>query len=106
MDIGAGGQGGVRYGTASGRWILLATVLGSALTFLDMSVISVALPHIGRDLDSSTAGLQWAVNGYTLTLASLILLCGALGDRLGRRRGVIAGALWFPLACRASAAPC
>ena len=53
---------------------------------LDGTVVNVALPAIGRDLDAAIGGLQWIVNGYTLTLAALILLGGSLGDRFGRRR--------------------
>ena len=55
------------------------------MVFLDGTVVNVALPAIGDDFDSTTASLQWILNGYTLTLAALILLGGALGT-LGRRR--------------------
>jgi EmrB/QacA subfamily drug resistance transporter len=58
----------------------------------------VALPSIGRELDSSLSGLQWTVTGYTLTLASLILLGGSLGDRFGRRRVFLIGVCWFAAA--------
>lgn len=73
-------------GTAAGRWVLLATVLGSGLVMIDGTVVNVALPHIGADLGAGFGGLQWVVNAYTLTLASLILLGGSLGDQFGRRR--------------------
>ena len=56
------------------------------MAFLDGTVVNVALPTIGEDLNASTSALQWILNGYLLTLASLILLGGSLGDRLGRRR--------------------
>jgi EmrB/QacA subfamily drug resistance transporter len=88
----------VRYGEPAGRWVLLATVLGSALTFIDMTVVNVALPHIGTDFHASAASLQWTVNGYSLSLASLILLGGSLGDRFGRRRVFLIGATWFAAA--------
>ena len=88
----------VRLGTPQGRWVVLATVLASAAAFLDSSAVNVALPTIGRDLDSSLAGLQWVVTGYTLALAALILLGGALGDRYGRRRVFVVGVAWFALA--------
>ena len=55
-------------------------------------------PAIGGDLDAGLAGLQWTVNGYTLTLASLILLGGSLGDRFGRRRVFVVGVVWFAVA--------
>lgn len=88
----------IRLSTTAGRWVLLATVLGSSMAFLDATVVNVALPTIGRHLGASLGGLQWTVTGYTLTLAGLILLGGALGDRLGRRRIFIVGVAWFALA--------
>ncbi len=88
----------LRYGTASARWVLLATVLGSALAFIDATVVNIALPHLGASLRAGTAGLQWTVNAYTLTLTSLILLGGSLGDRFGRRRVFLVGVAWFAAA--------
>ncbi|MGW6374649.1 MFS transporter [Rhodococcus sp. NPDC055112] len=85
----------VRLRSTKGRWVVLATVLGSALAMLDATVVNIALPRIGEDLDTDVAGLQWVLSGYTLTLASLILLAGALGDRLGRRKVFIWGTVWF-----------
>lgn len=84
--------------STSGRWLLLATVLGSSLAFLDGSIVNIALPAIGDDLDSGVAGLQWTINAYTLTLAALILVGGSLGDRWGRRRVFVAGVIWFAVA--------
>ncbi len=89
---------GTRMGTASGRWILLATVLGSGLAGIDATVVNVALPTIGSDLGADFAALQWMVTGYTLTLASFILLGGSLGDRFGRRRVFVIGVVWFAVA--------
>jgi EmrB/QacA subfamily drug resistance transporter len=88
----------LQYGTSRGRAVLLATILGSGMTMLDGTVVAVALPAIGRDLDASLDGLQWTVNGYTLTLAALILLGGSLGDRFGRRRLFLIGTVWFAAA--------
>src|SRR4051794_808309 len=88
----------VRYGTGPGRWVLLATVLGSSLAFVDATVVNIALPMIGRDLHSSAAGLQWTVNGYALSLAALVLLGGSLGDRFGRKRVFMVGVAWFATA--------
>jgi EmrB/QacA subfamily drug resistance transporter len=90
--------GAVRYGEPAGRWVLLAAVLGSALAFVDATVVNVALPRIAADLGADAAGLQWTVNGYTLSLAALILLGGSLGDRLGRRRVFVLGVGWFAVA--------
>ncbi|MGW0394541.1 MFS transporter [Streptomyces sp. NPDC003042] len=86
---------GVPLGSARGRWIVLATVLGSGMAMLDATVVNVALPSIGRDLDADLAVLQWTVNAYLLTLAGLILVGGALGDRFGRRRIFVLGVVWF-----------
>jgi EmrB/QacA subfamily drug resistance transporter len=88
----------LEVGTASGRWLLLVTVLASTMAFLDATAVNVALPAIGADLGSSLSGLQWIVTGYTLALASLVLLGGALGDRYGRRRIFLIGVIWFAAA--------
>ena len=88
----------LRYDEPRGRWVLLATVLGSGLAMLDATVVNIALPAIGEDLGAGIDGLQWTVNGYTLTLAAFILLGGSLGDRLGRRRVFVVGVVWFALA--------
>ncbi len=88
----------IRVKTASGRWILLATVLGSGIAGIDATVVNIALPTIGLDLGTDFAALQWMVTGYTLTLASFILLGGSLGDRFGRRRIFIVGVVWFAVA--------
>src|SRR5213078_5249039 len=88
----------IAYKSAAGRWILAVAVLGSGMAFLDGTVVNVALPKIGEDLDASTSALQWILNGYLLTLASLILLGGSLGDRYGRRRVFVFGAGLFTVA--------
>jgi len=88
----------VRMGTAAGRWVLLATIGGSGVAMLDATVVNVALETIGRDFGTGFAGLQWTLNGYTLTLAALILLGGSLGDRYGRRRVFVLGTVWFAAA--------
>ena len=88
----------LRMGTPAARWVLLTTVLGSGLVMLDGTVVNVALERIGTELGASFGGLQWTVNAYTLTLASLILLGGSLGDRYGRRRVFVIGVVWFAVA--------
>ena len=89
---------GVAFKSTAGRWILAISVLGSGMAFLDGTVVNVALPKIGEDLHASTAALQWILNGYLLTLASVILLGGSLGDRYGRRRIFVAGVALFTAA--------
>jgi EmrB/QacA subfamily drug resistance transporter len=88
----------IAFGTARARWVLAATALGSGMAFLDGTVVNVALPAMGEDLNAEISGLQWIVNAYMLMLASLILLSGSLGDRLGRRRLFVTGVIWFALA--------
>jgi EmrB/QacA subfamily drug resistance transporter len=68
------------------------------MALLDGTVVNVALRTIGRDLDASLAQLQWITNGYLLSLASLILLGGSLGDHFGRRRVFVVGVVWFAVA--------
>jgi EmrB/QacA subfamily drug resistance transporter len=88
----------LRYRTAAGRWVIAATVLGSGMALLDGTVVGIALPTIGRQFHAGVSTLQWVVTGYTLTLAGLLLLGGALGDRLGRRRVFVVGTVWFAVA--------
>ncbi len=84
--------------------MLTATVLGSGMASLDATVVNVALPRIGADLDAGLTSLQWTLNAYTLTLSGLLLLGGSLGDRLGRRRIFVLGVLWFAIASAGCAA--
>src|SRR5436305_2249117 len=81
-----------------GRVALVATVAASGMASLDATIVNVALPHIGSDLDASVSALQWVLTGYLLALASLILLGGALGDHYGRRRIFLIGTIWFATA--------
>jgi EmrB/QacA subfamily drug resistance transporter len=88
----------LHYNSAEARWVLAATVLGSGLAALDTTVVNVALPAIGKDLGADVAGLEWVLTGYLLTLASLILVGGSLGDRFGRRKMFLLGVAWFTAA--------
>ncbi|MFI9815268.1 MFS transporter [Saccharothrix variisporea] len=85
----------VVWGTPRARAVLAATILGSGMAMLDSTVVNVALPRIGAELDADVAGLQWILDGYLLSLASLILVAGSLGDRYGRRRVFVFGVVWF-----------
>ena len=78
--------------------ILAATILGSSLAFIDGSVVNVALPAIQADLRADAAAMQWVVDAYLLLLGALVLLGGALGDRLGRVRVFMAGIVVFTAA--------
>ncbi len=85
----------LRRGTAHGRVVIGTLTLGSGIAILDGTIVNIALRHIGIDLGASLAQLQWISNGYLLSLASLILVGGALGDRLGRRRVYLTGIAGF-----------
>ena len=76
---------GVAYKSSTGRWVLLATVLGSGIAFLDGTVVNVALPAIGEDFGVGFSSLQWTISAYMLTLGALLLVGGSLGDLYGRK---------------------
>jgi len=82
-------------GGAIPRWVLVATILGSSMVFIDSSVVNVALPALQEDLGATAAATQWVVEAYALFLAALILVGGALGDKFGRRRLFILGTVIF-----------
>jgi EmrB/QacA subfamily drug resistance transporter len=84
--------------SSAGPWVLAATILGSSLSFIDGTVVNVALPTLQRDLRATATDVQWVIEAYALFLAALILVGGALGDRLGRRRIFATGIMLFMLA--------
>src|ERR1044071_5704635 len=85
--------------TPSHPALVLATcILASSLAFVDGSVVNVGLPAIGRSLRAAGSDLQWIVNAYLLPLSALLLLGGAMGDRLGRRRILVLGVTLFGVA--------
>ena len=69
----------------TGRWVLTATILGGSMAYIDGTAINVALPALQEHLGASLVDVQWVIEAYSLFLASLILVGGALGDRFGRR---------------------
>ena len=79
-------------------WILLAVILASGVAFLDGSVVNLALPAFQKDFGATVIDLQWVINGYTLALASLLLIGGRLGDYVGQRRVFSWGIVLFTLA--------
>jgi EmrB/QacA subfamily drug resistance transporter len=81
--------------TAQKHWTLVATILGSAMTFIDGTVVNVALPALQADLHATITDVQWVVASYSLFLSALLLVGGSLGDQLGRKRVFIAGVAVF-----------
>ena len=79
-------------------WILIATILGSSMAFIDGTVVNVALPQLQVDLNASVASVQWVVEAYGLLLGALILVGGSLGDLYGRKRIFGLGVAMFALA--------
>jgi EmrB/QacA subfamily drug resistance transporter len=67
-------------------WPLVAICLGTFILLVDVTIVSVALPPMARDLHTQLDSLQWVVDAYALALAALLLVCGSLADRFGRRR--------------------
>lgn len=85
------------------RWVLVASILGSSMAFIDGTVVNVALPTLQQALSATAAEVQWVVESYALVMAALLLLGGALGDKLGRRRVFASGAALFASASFACA---
>src|SRR5215471_4809281 len=81
-----------------GPWILAATILGSSMSFIDGTVVNVALPALQSNFHATAADVQWVVEAYALFLAALLLLGGSLGDHFGRRRVYAIGIAIFALA--------
>ena len=91
-------QQGLELDSRAGRLVLATVVAGSAVASLTATVVNVALPTLASDLGAGSSGQKWVVNGYTLTLASFILIGGSLGDRFGRVRVYRVGVIWFAVA--------
>src|SRR5882762_6542880 len=83
---------------SSARWILVATILGSSMAFIDGTVVNVALAKLQANLDATVLQVQWVMEAYSLLLAAFLLLGGSLGDRYGRRRLFLLGVAVFALA--------
>src|SRR4051812_42063862 len=80
------------------RWTLVATILGSSMTFIDGTVVNVALPALQSDLRATITEVQWVVEAYALFLGTLILVGGSLGDQFGRKRVFLWGVVSFTIA--------
>ena len=103
-------EGAIRSATSAhmqgnrGQWVLVATILGSSLAFIDGTVVNVALPALQASLGATLAQVQWVVESYALALAALLLTGGSLGDLFGRRRVFGIGVLLFAAASAACGA--
>src|SRR3978361_1832570 len=82
----------------NGSWVLAASILGSSMAFIDGTAVNVALPALQSGLHATVSNVQWVIESYALLLASLLLVGGSLGDRLGRRKIFVAGVLLFAAA--------
>jgi EmrB/QacA subfamily drug resistance transporter len=87
----------LRIGTSQGRWVLFATILASGMSFLDSTVVNVALPTLQRDFNAKLSAVAWVVDAYVLTLTAFILLGGSFGDLHGRRRALRLGLAVFTM---------
>jgi EmrB/QacA subfamily drug resistance transporter len=87
-----------RASARHGAWVLVATILGSSMAFIDGTVVNVALPALQSSLNASLADVQWVVESYALMLSALLLTGGSLGDLYGRRRIFAWGVGLFALA--------
>jgi EmrB/QacA subfamily drug resistance transporter len=85
-------------GASNKNLVLAAMVFAVAMTFIDQTIVAIAVPDLQKDLSLSATGSQWIINGYLLSLSALFAFGGRLGDVLGRRRMVIAGVLGFAIA--------
>src|SRR5580700_5779224 len=92
------GDLGARCAEASLPWVLAATILGSSMAFIDGTVVNVALPALQSSLHATIVDVQWVVEAYGLFLAALLLIGGAMGDQLGRRKIFLIGTVVFTLA--------
>ncbi|HEV2309420.1 MAG TPA: MFS transporter [Acidimicrobiia bacterium] len=105
MSTPPGGSGPeLRLHSSRGRWVVTAAVLGSAVAFIDGTVVNAALPAISHDLHAGLGGLQWVVSAYLLTLGALLVVGGSLGDLFGRRRIFVIGLVGFGITSALSGA--
>jgi len=81
--------------SSAGKWVMVSTILASAMAFIDGTALNVVLPALQQSLNATGADLFWILNAYLLMLASLILIGGSLGDKLGRKKIFMLGIFIF-----------
>src|SRR6201989_1275469 len=96
------GATSVNRGVSNKGLVLAAMVFAVAMTFIDQTIVAIAIPNLQKDLSLTPTGSQWIINGYLLALSALFAFGGKLGDVLGRRRMVVIGVI----ACAAASALC
>jgi EmrB/QacA subfamily drug resistance transporter len=85
----------VPLSSAAGKWIMVSTIMASAMAFIDSTALNVVLPSIQKSLEATGTDLFWILNAYLLMLSSLMLIGGALGDKLGRKKVFVIGIIIF-----------
>src|SRR5476651_380395 len=85
----------VSLSSRAGKWIMVSSILASSMAFIDGTALNVVLPALQKSLNASGADLFWILNAYLLMLASLILIGGSLGDKLGRKKVFMLGIFIF-----------
>src|SRR5690242_11260617 len=89
------GAAGAPCAKSQGRWVLAATILASSMTFIDGTVVNVALPALQANLNATAVDVQWVIEAYALLLSAFLLIGGSLGDHYGRRRIFLIGVAFF-----------
>src|ERR1700750_2226859 len=89
------GATSVNRGVSNKGLVLAAMVFAVAMTFIDQTIVAIAIPDLQHDLSLTATGAQWIINGYLLALSALFAFGGKLGDVLGRRRMVVIGVIGF-----------
>jgi MFS family permease len=85
----------VALGSKAGKWIMVSSIMASAMAFIDSTALNVVLPSLQKNLNASGTDLFWILNAYLLMLAALILIGGSLGDKLGRKKVFMVGIFIF-----------
>src|ERR1700744_3134166 len=83
--------------SSAGKWVMASAILASSMAFIDSTALNVIMPALQKGLNATAPDLLWILNAYLLILAALILICGSLGDKLGRKKILMWGILIFSI---------